>query len=237
MEQGVRAQARVHVVQQRQVGGRIQAFALVQQPFPDQHLLDVFMAELRQLHLALLLVDGKVAVLALRVRLEQGHQLVDVLVQLRTVLCGAGDDQRRARFIDENRVDLVDNREAEFPLQLVLQREGHVVAQVVETELVVGAVHDVGAVGGTLLFLCLPGTHNAHAQTQEFVERAHPVRVATGEVVVDRHQVHGPAAEGIEIGRQGRHQGLALTGTHLRDGPRAPRRTPPAAGCRDSPRR
>ena len=59
----------------------------------------------------------------------------------------AADDERRARLVDEDRVDLVDDGVVERALRVVERRELHVVAQVVEAELVVLAVGDVGAVG------------------------------------------------------------------------------------------
>jgi hypothetical protein len=91
---------------------------------------------------------------------------------------GAGDDQRRARLVDQDRVHLVDDGEAELTLQLVLQGEGHVVAQVVEAELVVGAVDDVGLVGEALLFLALAGTHDTDAEAEEVVDSG-PIHCAS----------------------------------------------------------
>ena len=46
---------------------------------------------------------------------------------------------------------------------------------------------------------------------------AHPLGVAFGQVVVDRHDVHALAAQCVEVRRQHRGQGLALTGLHLCD--------------------
>ncbi len=72
-----------------------------------------------------------------------------VLVARRLAL--AADDERRARLVDEDRVDLVDDGVVELALRVVERAELHVVAQVVEAELVVLAVGDVGAVGALLL--------------------------------------------------------------------------------------
>ena len=57
------------------------------------------------------------------------------------------DDQRRARLVDEDVVDLVDDREAALALDPLLELDDHVVAEVVEAELVVRAVRHVGGVG------------------------------------------------------------------------------------------
>ena len=59
----------------------------------------------------------------------------------------AADDQWRPRLVDEDVVDLVDDREAALALDPLVELEDHVVAQVVEPELVVGAVRDVRGVG------------------------------------------------------------------------------------------
>ena len=63
-----------------------------------------------------------------------------------TVLGRSRDDERRARLVDQDGVDLVDDRVVQLALHVVLEPQLHVVAQVVEAELVVRAVGDVGAV-------------------------------------------------------------------------------------------
>ena len=106
-------------------------------------------------HGAVLFVDGEVAGGVLLARLlafdhlaadQLGDDAVDLVILVGGFLARAGDDQRRARFVDQDGVDFVDDGEVVAALDAVLQAELHVVAQVVETELVVGAVGDVGAV-------------------------------------------------------------------------------------------
>ena len=46
---------------------------------------------------------------------------------------------------------------------------------------------------------------------------AHPLSIATSQIIIDRHHVHATAGEGIEIARQGRNKGLALSCLHLTD--------------------
>ena len=82
---------------------------------------------------------------------QLAHDGVDLPVEVGAVLGGAGDDQRRARLVDQDAVHLVDDGVGEVALDHVLQPVLHVVAQVVEAELVVGAVGDVGGVGGAAL--------------------------------------------------------------------------------------
>ncbi len=82
--------------------------------------------------------------LVVAVALEVLHDGGELVVELLRVVGATRDDERRARLVDEDRVDLVDDREVVAALHLVVGGHGHVVAQVVEAELVVGAVGDVG---------------------------------------------------------------------------------------------
>ena len=93
----------------------------------------------------------------------------------------------------------------------------HVVAQVVEAKLVVGAVGDVAGIGFHALAHFHARQNHAYAQAKVAVHAAHPLCVALGQIVVDRDDVHPVARERIEI--RGRHAGqrLALTGLHLDD--------------------
>ena len=88
--------------------------------------------------------------LVVAVALEVFHDPGELVVQLLGVVGATGDDQRRPGFVDEDEVDLVDDGELVTALELVVLRDGHVVAEVVEPELVVRAVGDVGGVGQAL---------------------------------------------------------------------------------------
>src|SRR5438034_2407337 len=50
------------------------------------------------------------------------------------------DDQRRSGLVDQDRVHLVHDRVVELPLDQLVEREAHIVAEVVEAELVVRPV-------------------------------------------------------------------------------------------------
>ena len=68
------------------------------------------------------------------------------------------------------------------------------------------------------------GEDDADVEAEEPVDPAHPLRVAPGQVVVDGDDVHALAGQRVEVGRQRRHQRLALTGLHLGDVPEVQRR-------------
>ena len=55
---------------------------------------------------------------------------------------GPGNDQRSTGIVDQDRIDLIDNGVVMPALYQFLRRAAHIVAQVVEAELVVGPVSD-----------------------------------------------------------------------------------------------
>ena len=58
---------------------------------------------------------------------------------------------------------------------------------------------------------------HAHRQPQKFVNLAHPLGVALGQVVVHRHHVDPVPRQRIQIAGQRGHQRLAFAGFHLGD--------------------
>ena len=129
----------------------------------------------------------------------------------------AADDQRRARFIDQDGIDLVDDGVMQFALHPVAGLVHHVVAQIVKAKLVVGAVGDVAGISRLLFFARHLRQVDAHTQAQKVIQTPHPLRIALGQVVVDRHHMDAATRQGIEVNRQGGGEGFALTGAHFSD--------------------
>ena len=170
-----------------------------------------------------LVVRARVLGGALRVagmRLERDQRRRDareVVVELRGGLRLAGDDQRRARLVDQDGVDLVHDGEVVAALDDPLELHGHVVAQVVEAELRVRPVRDVALIR---LAARLERHHvldvgGAHAERLE--HRARPLAVALGQVVVGRDEVRALTGDRVEIQRLRGDERLALAGLHLGD--------------------
>ena len=148
--------------------------------------------------------------------LVQGaHKAVHLRVQAGGVLAAAGDDQGGAGLIDQDGVHLIDDGKGVAALHHVGLVGHHVVAQVVKAELVVGAVGDIGIVGGPAGIAVHALHDQTDGQSQPAVELAHPLAVALGQIVVDGNNVHPLAGQGVQVGGQGSHKGLALTGLHL----------------------
>ena len=81
-----------------------------------------------------------------RAALQLGNDPVDDVILVGRFFRRPGNDQRRARFVDENVVDFVDHRKVKLALDVFFQGELHVVAQVIEAEFVIGAVGDIGEI-------------------------------------------------------------------------------------------
>ena len=191
-----------------------------------QQLLDLLPAFVGDGNVLVLLIHHKVAGVNLRLArrnidlfpfFQLGNDAVHALVLVGRFFARTADDQRRPRLIDQDGVHFVDDGVVVHPLHAILQIELHVVAQVVEAELVVGAVGDVGGIGFTALVVIQIVNDDADAQAEEGIELAHPLRVALGQVVVDRNHVHAAPADRVQIYRECGDQCFTFTGLHLGD--------------------
>ncbi len=198
-----------------------------------QQALGLLHAGLGQLNRLVLLVDEvvarrleRVAILRLdvalrhRARREPRNDPIDLVVEVGRFLGGSGDDERRPRFVDKDAVHLVDDGELVPALHEMRELELHVVAQVVEPELVVRAVGDIRRVGDLPFLIVQVVLDDADRHAQEPVDAPHPLRVASRQVVVDGDDVNAFALERVEIRGKRRDERLAFTGLHFRDAAR-----------------
>src|SRR5579871_3304489 len=162
LEQRVRLERLVDVMDEQDVT-RVKEIPNTEQRFNPGH------AFLGQRDGTQLLVN-RVMVFGLQAR----DDAVDDVVGVGGFLGSARDDERRARLVDQNRIDLVDDREIVRALDVVLEVELHVVAQVIEAKLVVLTVSDVAGVGGLAIGVAHAVHDHADAQPQEAVDAAHP---------------------------------------------------------------
>ncbi len=189
--------------------------SLVGEGDPLVFLVDLVIAHERHLRVFVRVLAGGRVLGALD---KLAHQLVDLEVLAGVVLGRAGDDERRARLVDENRVDFVDDAVIEFPLHPdPVAGDLGIVAQVIEPELIVRPVGDVLIVGGLFAGVVLVGEDHSHRHPQVIVDRSHPLRVAFGQVVVHRGDVHALAGERVEVGGRDARKRLPFAGFHFHD--------------------
>ena len=149
--------------------------------------------------------------------LKATHGTREVLVGTGGLSASARDDQRGAGLIDQDGVNLVDDGVVVTALHALLGTGDHVVAQVIETELGVGAVGDVCLVGRTLELERHVVLEQTDGHAQVLVDAAHPLGVALCQVIVDGNDMHALAGDSIEVAGQGGDERLALAGLHLGD--------------------
>ncbi len=102
-------------------------------------------------------------------------------------------------------------------LDILREVELHVVAEIVEAELVVGAVGDVGAIRDLAFLVVQVVLNDADRHTEKAVQTAHPLGVAARQVVVDGDDMNALAVESVEVRGECRNERLAFAGLHLGD--------------------
>ena len=147
--------------------------------------------------------------------LQAAHGAREVLVGAGGLSAGARDNERRPGLIDQDGVDLVDDGVVVTALNTLLGAGNHVVAQIIETELGVGAVRDVGLVGWALKLERHVVLQQTDGHAQILVDATHPLGVALGQVVVDGDDMHALTGDSVEIAGQRGDERLTLAGLHL----------------------
>ncbi len=110
----------------------------------------------------------------------------------------AGDHQRDARFVDEQRIGLVHQGEMKRPVDLVRFFQTEAVAQVIEPRLLHRDVGDVAAIGPLPILRGHPLLDAGGGEPQPLVDRPHPGGIAPGQVVVVGEHVKAMAGQGVE---------------------------------------
>ena len=57
----------------------------------------------------------------------------------------------------------------------------------------------------------------ANRQAEKTIQPAHPLCVATGQVIVDSYNVYALSSQGVQISRQSGNEGFAFASAHFRD--------------------
>ena len=195
LEQLVRAQRLIHVVHDRDVLDVVERirFKLAGVAQPALHLLHAGFGE----------IDGALLFVELVVFLGERRDIgVDGIVELGAVVERTGDDQWRARLVDQDRIHLINDGVDMAALHHVFEPVFHIVAQIIEAELVIGAVGDVAVVLDLALGVVEPMHDDADGEAQELVDLAHPFGVALGQIVVHGDDMNAASGKGIEIDRQ-----------------------------------
>ena len=202
LEKSLSTESLLEVIDNACVVGRIKGL-------DTENILNFFDALVGQSNRAALFIDNVIFVGKLRANLSE------LIVALRIVASWRRNDERRTSFIDQDRVDLIDNREVEFALTEIFGIFDHVVTQIVEAEFVVGTIGNIAEVGlftstwfemlEALIVVVFVGViwvvaeaslvdDDTNGKTEEVIELTHPAGVALCKVIVDGHHVDTAAS-------------------------------------------
>ena len=197
-----------------------------------EKLLDLRHAVSGQIDNFVLLIDDKIArllplnphdgihlgqvfhVLAAR---QLSRQDVAGLINFGGFAALAGNNQRRPRLVNQNRVHLIDNRVMQTAQHQLVLVDCHVVAQVIKAQLIVRDIGDVRIVRLAALLGRHAVQHHAAGKAHEAENLSHLLRITFGQIIVDRNNMYALAVQRVQIRRERRHQRFALAGAHLRD--------------------
>ena len=144
-----------------------------------------------------------------------GNDAVDYIIFVRRIFGRARNDQRRPGFVDQDRVNLVNDGIIEPALNIVIQIKLHIVAKVIESEFIICSVGNVGRIVYPALLIFNTMDDDSHGQSQKSVQFAHPLRIAFCQIIIDCNDMDTFAGNGIEVGGQGGNQRFTLTGLHF----------------------
>ena len=125
------------------------------------------------------------------------------------------NDQRSARLVNQDGIDLIDNGEGMAALHHFGEFVFHIVAQIIEAVFIVGAVGDVAGIGGAPVIILNAMHDDAKGEPEKAIDLAHPFGIAPGEIIIDRNNMHALARQRIEIAGEGGHQSFAFARAHF----------------------
>ena len=143
---------------------------------------------------------------------------IDSIRDLHLILV-PGNHEWRPCFVDQNGIGFVHQGHREGPVNLVLRIESQLIAKVIESNLIRGGVGHVTRVSA-LAFLGMHALLNASSrESQELIDRPHPLRIAPGEIVVGSHDMNAAFLLPMPDDGRNRRQRLSFAGLHLGDLP------------------
>jgi hypothetical protein len=95
--------------------------------------------------------------------------------------------------------------------------ERHVVAQVVETEFIVGAVRDVAQVLLATLGWSLAREDHTGGHAKRAINAPHELTLVFGQEVVGGDHVNAATRDCVQVCGRGCHKGFSFTGAHFGD--------------------
>ena len=225
VEQNIRAQRGIQMMNQNDVGRIIQGSPLGQQTHAGQYFFRFLVTGIRKIDLIGFFIlgvitgnlDFSLAVPRFLADLQCQHFRygIHLVVKLGIVFRLPRNNQRRSGLIDQNRIHLIDNGINQPALDTIRHIVNHIVAQIVETEFVIGSVCNVSGIGSLLLAMIHRRQIDSCRQTKPAIQTGHPFRITLGQIIVNRDNMDTFSGQAIQVGWQCRHQCFSFTGCHF----------------------
>ena len=148
---------------------------------------------------------------------EAADEAVRLFIHIGRLVALAGNDQRGARLINQDGVNLVNHGIVMAALHHIAAVDHHVVAQIVKTHLVIRTVGNIAGIGLAALLSTQVMYDDANAHPQKTEQLTHLFALKFGQIVIDRNNVNALAAQRVQISGKAGSQRFAFTCLHLGD--------------------
>ena len=212
LEQNMGAQRIGDVMHKRDILNVVNRGVFFQKAVFNKQFFHMLIAVIRQIDGFGFLVQFVIVFAQLR------NQFINADIEVGAVFQRPGNNQRGARLVNENAVHLINNGKAVAALAHIGARIFHIVAQIIKTQLIIGGIGNVCRISAFARFIIHIMDNTADAQPQSLMHDTHPIGIALGEIIIDRHHMHGAARQGVQITRQSGDQCFAFAGFHFRNG-------------------
>ena len=204
----MRCEGLIDVMDEREVGMLIE----VVQSEAALHLFNAFVRKRRTAARLPLLVDLEMGIFA-----EHGDNGVDLLVEFRWFSGGFGDDERRARLVNEDAIHFVKDAIDMPALHLRVKGGSLVIPEIIKPEFAVNAVGDVRLVAEHFLFVRHLAQGEPDSEPEEVVNFPHPLGITSGKIVVHGGEMHTSPVQRVQVNRQCGGEGFSFAGAHFGD--------------------
>ncbi len=143
------------------------------------------------------------------------RQSLGLFVKVGSRLSGARNNQRCSRLVNENGIHLVHNGKYMPALRHLLLIYDHVIPQIIESELIVGSIGNIGTVSFLFLRRGLPMYHQSRGQAHKGIYTPHFFRTHTRQIIIDGYNMYTFSRQSVEISRKRCNQGFTFSRFHL----------------------
>ena len=143
--------------------------------------------------------------------------LVSNMILVRFSFCLARNDEGCPRLVNQDGIDLINNRKMVPALDHVLDTEFQIVAQIIKAEFVIRAIGDVSTISLATFVICQIAGNASNAHPQTLIDTPHPAGVARRQIVIDGNNMYSLAVQRVQKDSKRCDKGLALTSFHFRN--------------------